>query len=65
MINWQSYSSNWSKLLQKYSCSKEASVMSGQLSNSNTCNVSVTDAQLDMPSCRMPSSVIHSHLESV
>lgn len=50
------------RLWQEMRCSREASVMSGQLSNSNT--VKCSDAHGDVPRWRIPSSVMSSQWDS-
>ena len=61
VISWQSYSSTRLRLWQETRWSREASVMSGRLSNSKTFRFS--EAQGAMPSCRIPSSVMSSQWE--
>lgn len=63
VICWQSYSSILSRLWQLFRCSSEASVISGQLSSSTTSRRSW--AQVPLPRCRMPSSVISSQCDKL
>jgi hypothetical protein len=63
VINWQSYNSTLVNPWHWYNCSNDKSVISGQLSNSNTCNDSF--AQFDELISFIPSSVINSHRDSV
>lgn len=58
VISWQSYSSMRCRLWHEMRCSKEASVMRGQLSSSRTVKFSA--AHGDVPRWRMPSSVMSS-----
>lgn len=63
VICWQSYSSILSRLWQLFRCSREASVIRGQLSNSITSRRSW--AQAPFPRWRMPSSVISSQWDKL
>lgn len=63
VICWQSYSSILSRLWQLFRCSREASVIRGQLSNSITSRRSW--AQAPFPRWRMPSSVINSQWDKL
>jgi hypothetical protein len=58
VMSWQSYSSMRWRLWHEMRCSREASVISGQLSSSRTVKFSA--AQGDVPRWRMPSSVMSS-----
>jgi hypothetical protein len=62
-INWQSYNSILWRLWHEVKCSKVASVIKGQLSNSRTDKLSA--AQLPAASWRIPSSVISSQCDKV
>lgn len=63
VICWQSYSSILSRLWQLFRCSREASVIRGQLSSSITSKRSW--AQAPFPKCRIPSSVISSQWDKL
>lgn len=63
VICWQSYSSILSKLWQLFRCSREASVIKGQLSSSITSKRSC--AQAPFPKWRIPSSVISSQWDKL
>lgn len=63
VICWQSYSSILSRLWQLFRCSREASVIRGQLSSSITSKRSW--AQAPLPKCRIPSSVISSQWDKL
>jgi len=63
VINWQSYNSIRSSDWHAIKCSNDASVMSGQLSSSNTVSCSVEQGL--EPRCRIPSSVINSQCDKL
>lgn len=63
VMSWQSYNSTRWRLWQDVRCSKETSVIRGQLSNSRIVKFSAAHGDVDK--CLIPSSVINSQWESV
>lgn len=62
-MSWQSYNIILCKLWQLIRCSRDASVIRGQLSNSSTAKCS--EAHVEVLRCLMPSSVISSQCDKL